>query len=36
MKCRYGSDRFTNVMGYNIHYVEAGEGPPSSRSRVLH
>ena len=28
MKCRYGSDRFTNVMGYNIHYVEAGEGPP--------
>jgi len=24
---KYGSDRFANVMGYNIHYVEAGEGP---------
>lgn len=28
MKYRYGSDRFANVMVHNIHYVEAGEGPP--------
>jgi hypothetical protein len=29
MKCRSGSDRFANVMGHNIHYVEAGKGPPA-------
>jgi pimeloyl-ACP methyl ester carboxylesterase len=27
-KPTYGTDRFVLVRGYNIHYVEGGEGPP--------
>ena len=27
-KPQYGIDQFVVVQGYNIHYVEAGEGPP--------
>ena len=25
-KARYGADRFIEAKGYNVHYVEAGEG----------
>ncbi len=28
LKPRYGSDKFISVQGYNLHYVEAGEGQP--------
>ena len=28
LKPQYGIDKFVVVQGYNIHYVEAGEGPP--------
>lgn len=28
LKAKYGMDRFVVVRGYNIHYVEAGEGEP--------
>jgi pimeloyl-ACP methyl ester carboxylesterase len=28
LRPRYGSDKFISVQGYNLHYVEAGEGQP--------
>jgi pimeloyl-ACP methyl ester carboxylesterase len=28
LKPRYGMDKFITVQGYNLHYVEAGEGQP--------
>jgi len=28
LKPRYGTDKFISVQGYNLHYVEAGEGEP--------
>ena len=28
LKSRYGMDKFISVQGYNLHYVEAGEGQP--------
>jgi len=28
LKPRYGLDKFISVQGYNLHYVEAGEGEP--------
>ncbi len=28
LKPRYGTDKFISVQGYNLHYVEAGEGQP--------
>jgi pimeloyl-ACP methyl ester carboxylesterase len=28
LKPRYGMDKFISVQGYNLHYVEAGEGQP--------
>jgi len=28
LKPKYGTDRFVSVQGYNLHYVEAGEGQP--------
>ena len=28
LKPRYGTDKFVSVQGYNLHYVEAGEGQP--------
>ena len=28
LKPRYGMDKFVAVQGYNLHYVEAGEGTP--------
>ena len=28
LKPRYGTDKFISVYGYNLHYVEAGEGEP--------
>jgi pimeloyl-ACP methyl ester carboxylesterase len=28
LKPRYGLDKFISVQGYNLHYVEAGEGQP--------
>ena len=28
LKPKYGTDKFISVQGYNLHYVEAGEGEP--------